>query len=64
MIFKKIQGGCGTLKSAMIIVIDINILPDGIQGRREVSHVLVDRDGGGDQEGGEEGDQEECHPYS
>ena len=38
--------------------------PDVIQVWPEVTGVLIDGAGGRDQEEGEEGDQEDCHPYS
>ena len=38
--------------------------PDVLQVRAEVTGVLVDGAGGRDHDGGDEGDQEDCHPYS
>ena len=40
------------------------IRPDVVQLRGEVTGVLVNGAGGRDHQGGEQGDQEDCHPYS
>ena len=45
-------------------IIGCLVRPDVIQVRPEVTGVLIDGAGGRDHEGGEEGDQEDCHPYS
>ena len=40
------------------------MVTEGVKVRDEVTGVLVDGAGGGDQERGDQGDQEHCHPYS